>query len=290
MYDGSNGGGMNPDMNPAPPPQNNMGGRGVNALTINYWLKTHWKLLVVIFISLFILGQTIYQIVYPSSRLIPGVVVDGLDLGGMKYADAVKELDAAYGTLPLDIFFGKNNAAFQSPKMSEVGIGVDNEARLSVIDYPFYLRVIPTSIWWAPALSKPGDIAYTYDKNKIIDYTLSKVGSDCSIPPQNASLKLVESQLQLVPSTTGGNCDINDFQQKLQEVKPDSNEQNLVRIAIDETPAPISDDMARALAADLNGRLATPMPITVDSSTDTIPGRVVLSWLDFKADVPQAQT
>jgi hypothetical protein len=44
--------------------------------------------------------------------------------------------------------------------------------------------------------------------------------------------------------------------------------------------------MARSLAAKLNGRLAIPMPITVDASTVTIPGRVVLSWLDFKAIVP----
>lgn len=278
MYPGPNSG-QNSGYNPG-----QMTGQ---AMVADHWFKQRWKLILLIIVGLLILGQTVYQIVYPSSRLIPGTVVDGLDVGGKKYAEAAKELDDAYGTLPLDIFFGKNNAAFQSPKMSEVGIGVDNNARLSTIDYPFYLRIIPGSIYWAPALSKPGEIAYKYDKNKIIDYTLSKVGSDCSIPPQNASLKLVESQLQLVPSATGGNCDINNFQDILNEVKPDPDKQNSVRIAIDETPAPISDDMARELAAKLNGRLAVPMPITVDTSTDTIPGRVVLSWLDFKADVPE---
>lgn len=286
MDNGTNGGmypgpsnGQNSGYNPGP-----MTG---NAMVADYWFKRHWKLLALILAGILVLGLTIYQIVYPSSRLIPGTKVDGLDIGGLKYSEATKKLDDAYGTIPLDIFFGKNTAAFQSPKMSEVGIGVDNEARLSAISYPFYLRIIPGSIWWASGLSKPGDITYTYDKTKIIEYTLSKVGSDCSIPPQNASLKLVDSKLQLVPSATGGVCDINNFQDVLNEVKPDPYKQNVVRIAIDETPAPISDDMARDLAAKLNGRLASPMPITVDSSTDTIPGRVVLSWLDFKADVPE---
>ena len=284
MYEGGNGG-MYPGTNGGVPPTTPI--TPVNALTVDYWLKRHWKLLVLIVVAVIILGQTIFQIVYPSSRLIPGTKVDGLDLGGMKYTDAAKKLDDAYGNLKLDIYFGKNNAAFQSPKMNEVGIGVDNEARLATINYPFYLRIIPGSIWWAPALSKTGDIEYTYDKNKIADYTLSKVGSDCSIVPQNASLKLVETQLQLVPSLTGGQCDINDFQQSLAKVQPTSDAQNKVRIAIDEIAASISDDMARDLAAKLNGRLATPMPITVDTTTDKIPGRVVLSWLDFKADVPQ---
>lgn len=258
----------------------------MNALQLNYWLKQHWKMLLIVFIALFIVGQTIYQIVYPSSRLAPGTVVDGVDLGGMKYADAADKLDGLYGQIELNIYFGQNEAAFKTPKMADVGIGVNNEARLKELSYPFYFRIIPGSILWAPGLAKPGDIEYTYDKNKIADYTQSQVGSDCSIPPQNASLKLVDSQLQLIPSVAGGKCDITEFQQKLAEVKPDSDKENNVRIAITETAAPISDDMARDLAGKLNTRLSSPMPITVDASTDTIPGRVVLGWLDFKADVP----
>ena len=259
----------------------------MNALTVNYWLKQHWKVLLLSLAGLLLLGQIIYQVVYPSSRLIPGIVVDGLSIGGMRVDEAAKAMDDAYGELPLKIYFGKNEAAFQEPKLKEVGIGVDNLARLETINYPFVLRLIPASIFWAPALAQTGNIEYTYDKNKISSYTQSKVGEDCSIPPKNASLKLVESRLQLVPSATGGNCDITELQQALAEVKPDPDKEISVRIAIDETPAPISDDMARDLAAKLNSRMAVPMPITVDTSTDTIPGRVVLSWLDFIADVPE---
>ncbi len=292
MYDGSNSGmnfnpnsGMNPNQFPSMNPTPNPGVGG--GMKFDYWVKQHWKLLLLIFVAVVLLAETIFQIVYPSSQLIPGTSIDGLALGGMHRRDAAKELDNAYGGLKLDIYFGKNQAAFQSPKMSEVGIGVDNSARIEPLKYPFYLRIIPGSIFWASALQKPGDIAYTYDKNKISEYTQSKVGDDCSIPPQNATLKLVDTQLQLVPSITGGNCNITEFQEILSQVKPDPDKANSVRISIDETPAPISDDMARDLAAVLNSRMAVPMPITVDSETDKIPGRVVLSWLDFTADVPE---
>ena len=259
----------------------------MNALEVNYWLKQHWKLLLLSIVAVVLLADVIFQIVYPSSRLIPSVVVDGASVGGMKYADAAKKLDGLYGDLKLDIYFGENDAAFQSPKMSEVGIAVDNTARLQKITYPFYLRIIPTSIWWASALSKPGDIAYSYDKTKIASYTTSKVGDDCSVVPQNASLKLVDSKLQLVPSVAGGTCDINEFQDALAAVEPSAYKANQVRVSINATPAPVTDDMARELAGTLNARLANPMPIAVDSETDTVPGRVVLGWLDFTAVVPE---
>ena len=259
----------------------------MNSLEINYWFKQHWKLVLVIIFAVVVLGETIFQIVYPGSRLIPGTQLDGVNIGGLRKAEAASRLDADYGDLELEIYFGKNQAAFQTTKMKDIGIGVDNSVRVEAMDYPFYLRFIPGSIFWAPALEKPGDIAYTYDKNKIADYTTGKVGADCSIPPQNATLKLIDSQLQAVASITGGNCDITLFQQALAKIQPDPSVANSVRISIDETSAPVTDDMARNLAATLNARFASAMPIQVDSSTDTIPGRVVMSWLDFTANVPK---
>ncbi|NYS36651.1 hypothetical protein HZZ02_23555, partial [Streptococcus danieliae] len=121
----------------------------MNSLQINYWLKQHWKLLVGVFFGILILGTIIFQIVYPNSRMLPNANVDGVSLGWMKRTDAAKKLDDLYGEQTLKIYFGKNEAAFQAPKMSEMGIAVSNEARLAAISYPFYLRIIPGSFLWA---------------------------------------------------------------------------------------------------------------------------------------------
>lgn len=289
MYDD----GSNQNVGPTPPPEFNQYPESASttgkAMLFNYWLKRHWKLLLIIIIAVLVVAQTVYQIVYPSSRFIPGTKVDGANIGGLKYAEAAKKLDEAYGKLPLEIYFGKNDAPFQTPTMSEVGIGVQNEERLQAISYPFYLRFVPGSIWWASSLSEPGEIKYVYDKNKIISYTLSKVGENCSIDPINATLKLGngQTQLQLVPSKPGGVCDINELQGALEKVQPTTEKKNQVRVSINDTPAPITDDIARALAEKLNNRMRNPMPMAVDASTSDIPGRVVLGWLDFIADVPE---
>lgn len=277
---------MNPNVVPGP----NIGPTAGRGMIVGYWIKKHWKLLLVIIIGIAILAQTIFQIVYPSSRLAPGIKVDGVDVGGMKYADAAKKLDGLYGNLKLDIYYGKVDAPFWSPKMSEVGIGVNNEERLKNIEYPMHLRFIPGSIWWAPGLSKPGDIKYVYDKQKINSYTIAQVGESCTIKPTNATLELRDSQLQLVRSKAGGRCDINDFQEVLANVQPDSGKKNQVRIKTVDVPAAVTDDIARDLALKLNNRMLTPMPMAVDGSTASIPGRIVLGWLDFEPVVPEDST
>ena len=262
---------------------------GPFALLFNDWMKQHWKLVLAVIFGLIILGMLIYQIVYPSGRLLPGTKVDGVAVGGLRKDEAAKKLNELYGDIALGIYFGKNDAAFLTPKLKEVGVHVVNENRINAIDYPFYYRVIPGSFLWVNSLLQPGALEYTYDKQQIQNYTQGKVGDTCTIPAKDATLKLIDSQLQLVPSEPGGVCDITKFQKALAEVRPTADETataNKVRIDSIETPAKVDDDKARQLADMLNTRLKNPMPISLGSDTQQVPGRIVLGWLDFKSDIP----
>lgn len=249
-------------------------------------MKEHWKLVLLVVSGLIVLGLVIYQIVYPGSRLLPGATIDDVQLGGLRKTEAAAKLNELYGGVKLNIFFGKNTAAFLEPEIKEVGISVLNEDRVEAMEYPFYLRLIPGSIFWANSTMKVGDLKYSYDREKIQSYTQSKVGDSCTIPARDATLKLVDSQLQVVPSVPGGVCDITRFQQQLAEVRPTADADNDVRIDSTETPAKVDDEKARQLAGILNARLKDPMPIVLNSDTESVPGRVVLSWLDFKSDLP----
>lgn len=259
---------------------------GPFALVFNDWMKAHWKRVILIIFGVIILGLMIFQIVYPNSRMLPEATVDGVAVGGLRKDEAAKELNEAYGDVQLKIFFGKNDAAFLEPKIKDVGISVVNDERIDQMQYPFYLRIIPTSIFWANGLIKPSNLEYAYDKQKIQTYTQSKVGDSCTIPAQDATLKLIDSQLQVVPSVPGGECDITQFQQILAETQPKGGENN-VRIDSTDVPAKVDDDKARQLADMLNTRLKEPMPLSLGAESESVPGRVVLSWLDFKSDVPE---
>jgi beta-lactamase class A len=262
---------------------------GPFALLFNDWMKAHWKLVILVTLAVIILGTLIFQIVYPNSRLLPGTTVDGVALGGMRKDEAAKKLDDLYGDVKLNIYFGKNQAAFQTPKVKDVGVSVLNENRINDIQYPFYYRVIPGSFLFMDSITKVSGLEYAYDKQKIQDYTQSKVGDTCTIPAKDATLKLIDSQLQVVPSVPGGVCDITSFQQSLSEARPTSDadsDSNKVRIDSTEIAAKVDDDKARQLADMLNTRLKDPMPMSLGSTSEPIPGRIVLSWLDFKSEIP----
>jgi beta-lactamase class A len=265
------------------------GSRGPLSLLFNEWMKQHWKLTLIVIAGLIVLGITIFQIVYPNSRLLPGAQVDGVAVGGLRKEEAAEKLNSLYGDVKMSIFFGKNEAAFMESQLKEMGISVINNDRIAQMNYPFYLKVIPGSIFWANSVIKPGELEYGYDKEKIQSYTEGKVGSTCTIPAKDATLKLIDSQLQVVPSVPGGECDITEFQKVIAESRPvSSSRENKLRIASTETPAPVDDDKARQLADTLNKRLKDPMPVSLGTTSESVPGRIVLGWLDFKSDVPEA--
>ncbi len=256
------------------------------SLLINDWFKRHWKAFGLAVLGIFVLGSVVYQIVYPSGRLLPGTTIDGLAVGGMRKDDAIKKLNDLYGEQEIKIYFGSSAAAFLSPKLKDVGIKVVNDARVNDISPPFLIRFVPGAFLFAGSMSKPGPLAYEYNNEQIQAYTLSKVGDTCEIPAKNATLKLVDSKLQVDPSSPGGICDLANFQQELTKMKP-TGDDDKIRIATKDNPAAIDDDKARQLADKLNDRLKTPVPLSVAGTSQEVPGRIVMSWLDFKADIPE---
>ncbi len=264
--------------------------KGPLVLRFNLWMKAHWRLTLLTAVLVFIVGLTIYQIIYPNSRLLPGATVDGVALGGMRKEEAATKLNDLYGDVEMSIYFGKNDAAFMKSKIKDMGISVVNNDRVGALNYPFYLRIIPGSIFWANGMIQPSGLSYQYDKAKIQSYTESKVGDSCTIPAKDATLKLIDSQFQLVKSVPGGECDITEFQKAISEATPISTpdaKENQLRIDSTEKAAAVDDDKARELADMLNKRLKDPMPMSLGSNTEQIPGRIVMSWLDFKSDVPE---
>lgn len=271
---------------PTPQPPRPTPKQGPVALILPLWIREHWKWLLIGIVGAIIVLTIAGQLIYPSNYLVPGTKVDGVDVGGMRKKDAAAKIDGLYGELKLAIYFGKNQAAFQEPKFKDVGIGTDSTARLEKLEYPWYLRLIPSSIFWVGGSQKAGTPEYVYDKAKIDSYTQSKVGNDCVVPAQDATLKLVGDKLQLVPSQPGGICDITKFQQVLATTEPKPAD-NKVVIDIKETPAMVGNDKAQELADALNDRTTKPMPISVLGATQTISGGTVLGWLDFKSFVPE---
>jgi hypothetical protein len=224
---------------------------------------------------------------FPANALPPGTMVDGQNVGRMDRDEAVKALDKAYGDIKTSVYFGSSSVPYRTPQARELGISVDNSKRLADVSYPVWLRLIPTSIMWASSLQNIEPPLYNYDTTTTDRFVLRQLGADCTIKPQNATIKLDDEQFAVVKSMPGGKCDVIDFKRKVAQTKL-KNGKMTIRTDMSEVPAAISDDMAKELADTLNTNLKDAATMKAADVAQEVPARTLKGWLTFEAVIPEA--
>ena len=249
---------------------------------VKIWVRVHKRQIglgVLGFVGIIILTQ----LFYPSDKLTPFASVDGVKVGGWQKKDAAKALDAKYKAQPIAIYFGKNKASHYSPLPADIGLTVKNTDRLSQFDYPWDLRLVPSSILWQASLSPDSEPAYDRSSEKLSAYMKTELGDSCDVKPVNASLKADGPKLTLVPASSGGTCKLSDVSATLSKVTPHLPTKPEVRIATKEIPPAVSDNDAKKFATKMNTQLAKGVNITAGNATVKADAKAVASWLDFKA-------
>ena len=90
----------------------------------------------------------IVQLVYPSDKTLPFAHVDGLAIGGMAKDAAAKKANQAYSDHALNITMNNSDKPAVSIKLRDIAVSVDNSQRIKQYDYPWYVRLVPTSLFW----------------------------------------------------------------------------------------------------------------------------------------------
>lgn len=268
-----------------PPPRPKTYGKTPLPVRIVEWLKSRWYIPVVVVAVLIVLGNIVWQVLYPINALPPNFQVDGQNLGGMERDKAVSALNKAYSQLKVDLYFGDATVPYKTPTMAELGIRVDNTERLSQVSYPFALRFVPTSYWWAANTMQVEGPTYNYDSPTLDTYALTHLGEDCVIPVTNASLRLDDEQFTVVAAEPGGRCNLTEFKEAVSNVT--YQEGLSVKTSMRPIQAPITNDIAQQLADDLNNNLRGDLPLQAGGETTNVRSATVKSWLSFAAHVPE---
>jgi len=222
------------------------------------------------------------QILFPSDRLVPFTVVDGMSLGGSKKEDAIKQIDAAYLGKEVPLYFGSSEKAYLSPAPNVIGLTISNKDRINETNYPWYLRIVPTSILWVHFINEPkGEPVYQRNNDVLTAYISKELGDSCDVKPQDASLVLANGTLQVVASHSGGTCDVNTMKQILSDVKPRLNKDARVTINMKEIAPAVDDEAARQLVAALQKKANDGLELMVNGNAQTIPVNELFSWIDF---------
>ena len=137
---------------------------------VQTWFVRHKKQVIAVSAALVVL-IVIAQITYSNTKLLPFTKIDNVAVGGWQKEDAVKELDKRYLALPVNIYFGDADAAYRSPKPTDLKLRIQNQQRVESMNYPWYLRLVPSSILWAHTVVKPSEsIQYAYNKDATKNY------------------------------------------------------------------------------------------------------------------------
>jgi hypothetical protein cdivTM_06952 len=221
------------------------------------------------------------QLLYPAGRLLPFVQIDGMSLGGVDRSEAASKLNTAYANHKINIYMGKSSKPVVSSKLSSADIKVDNTARLEKLDYPWYLRLLPTSILWAGSKSTSTPVP-TYGSS-FDSYAEKHLMPSCRQDPIDATLKAQGDRLVMVSAKKGGQCEAGDVIKSVKSARPTIQKQTEIRVDRKEIEARIKDEVAKKLAETLNSRLSKGINLGVGNESVAIPVNEVVSWLDFSS-------
>lgn len=241
--------------------------------------QANWKKIGIIAGASLVGLLLIIQLLYPWNNFALNARVDGVKVGGKSKTDAAALLDKEYANHKVAIYMGTGKKPVVSPSFSDMDVRVDNAARLKDAGYPWYLRIVPTSLFWAGA-GKVAEPSASFG-SKFTGFIETKLMPDCKQPPVDATLKANGSKLELVPAVTGGTCEQTDVIKSIKKVKPSLTEATSMRVAREEQAPSVGDDAAKKLASELNERLSDGITIDVLGGPVVAGASDVMTWLDF---------
>lgn len=243
------------------------------------WIKNNWKRTVIIGTGTIIIGLIAAQVIYPWDRLPLYATIDGIDVGGQTISQASKEIDTLYANKSFSLYFGDNQKPQKSIKPATIGLAIRSEQQVQSREYSWWLRLIPTSLWWAHIVGQERPPSYERNEAKISEYVSKEIGDACDVKPINATLVYKEKKLKVIPATAGGTCQLDDVKKILGSAQPTILNSS-IRIPMKSLPVTVLDGAAQSLAEKLEQKTKN-ISITTSNGIVTIEQDTMMSWLDF---------
>ena len=246
------------------------------------WIRQHWRKLLLYCGGGLLALLIIVQLFYPTDRLLPFARADGVNLGWRTRTEATKLLNDAYDSYKLPIYMGNDTKPTVTPTLKQASIKVDNTSRVSHMDYTWYWRLVPSSLFWAQNLTV-GNVPEASFASGFTTYVDAKLMPECRRAPIDATLKANGDSLSVVSAQDGGSCARESVVKTLKAVKPDLNHTYMIRVAQENLSPAVNDAAAKSLADNLKSRVDSEVPLMVNGAVVNIAAKDVYAWLDFSA-------
>lgn len=252
--------------------------------SIKRWVGENWRR-TLIYGGGAVLGLLlVVQIFYPSDRVVPFTKIETVSVGGWLKKDASWELDRQYEVKKVQLFFGDSKTPYREIVSADIGLKTDNLPRVESAGYSWWMRLIPTSLFWAHMTLPSTPPSYHSDSKRVAQYISKELGESCDVAPKNASFVAKEGKLTLVESEKGGTCKREDVDKQLLAVKPTLSQSTTARVPMKTIAPEITDDAANAVIKKVTERLGEGVGLRAGDVTVSLPAAEVASWVDPVAD------
>ncbi len=221
------------------------------------------------------------QCAYPSDRTVIGAEVDTIPVGGMSAAAAKDRVQLAHLNAEVKIYFGDTKTAYKTPTAKSLGVSVNSQDAVQRVTYPWWLRLIPTSLWWAHAVTGDQRSDIAHNNSNLQAYITKELGQSCSVIPKNATITAKDNKLVLVPAEDGGTCKREDVVASILKVVPSAVKDNTVRVPMTVIKPTIDDNAVKQLITQLESRLSGSLAIKVGDESIAVDANKIRSWLVF---------
>jgi hypothetical protein len=229
-------------------------------------------------------GHLLIQICYPDFNLPLGAKLSGKNLSGWNKKDAIKELNRAYSNSEVKIFLGDSDESFKTVQPADFGLEVDNTRRVDEIDYPWYAKIIPTSLFWWGAVAPSAKPSQKFDDDELQKFVEKYFGTPCYVEPRNATLKIDGSSIDIEKSNIGGSCYQSVVKDSLKRIKFDSLSSGVARIDLAVEKPSITTADATRLAMEVSPNLVSDLVLELEEigSSVTLSRDELAAWVSFE--------
>ncbi|HEY1085837.1 MAG TPA: serine hydrolase [Candidatus Saccharimonadales bacterium] len=250
--------------------------------SIKIFLSAHRRSLLIGAGVLYIVIAAI-QLIYPSDQLLPFARIDTLEVGGQKKAEVSSKLDQMLNEKTIPVIVANSKLSYEDVVPKSIGLTIANTDRVKALEYPFWARLIPTSILWYKNFWK--EESPKYDRNSAAqDEFIRTTLGDCNLQPKDASLRYKDKKLEVVPAKDGGTCSSEDVKKELSRVSPTLASPSSIHLDVEVALSSVTTQKAEALQSQLLDSTSDGVKVKALKDEVTIPQEEVLSWLDFKTN------
>lgn len=240
------------------------------------WLKDICVLLMLVII---------FQLIYPSGTMPLASYVDDVNLGGKSKADAIKILDDMYADKIISINLGSSEDNSVKASLADLGIVVDNSDRIEGIEYNWYWRLVPSSIFWFHTVNGTKEATYDRDTTVLNDYVNDHLMTLCGTDPVNAKVVIKSGELTVEKSKVGLECDSEVIYEALSIIKPTlGNHEFNIDVKVSEKQPDIQTEAAESYLDGFNKKIVDGLALKHLDDEFVIKKADLLGWLSFTDD------